>query len=697
MSLDDDARHLVSVAAVIGGRSPRAWLVHASGLPAGRVRVAARAAADAGVLVAEEGAYEFRHALLRQAVLDELLPDELVEFHSAVAQALEQHPEAAPGLDRVAELARHWDAAQEPTFALTWLVTAGKQAHEGYAYEAAVADYERALVWWDAVADPVVAAGADRSAVLLRAADAAREGGSLDRAGELAWSAIDEAFDLGVDRGVEAAGRAWTHLWDANRSYELSALAEKRVLPVLDRVEPQARARFLVGYVQYLAVNATPKEIRGPATEMIATLDLVDDPVLEARGHMVNAWCHEAYGEFDRVEAEYVRAADLARRAEAHGILVSVLANHAASKQWTPDFEGSIELLNAADGLIERYGLSRYRVAVNAMRNVALCLVGELAAARATVDAFDELHLRGIDRWTRTTCRARVALAAGDYDAAFAELTSVSDAELEDRETILDRITMRADALAWLGNLDAARQAVDQGQAALEEHREAYFHGLFALSAMRSEADAAAAASASGSLDRLEEAHARRRAVLASWYTTVSELHGSAGIVEAFSLGIDAEQARLANESAAEAATRAADQFEAFTMRYHATYFRWRAAEAMLGAGERVAATDVLKRARAVALERGFGGLETAMNQLARRHQLRLGPARTNVDGDAALSVRELEVLRLLVDGRSNPEIAEGLFVTRRTAAAHVSNILRKLDAASRVEAVSEALRRGYV
>jgi DNA-binding NarL/FixJ family response regulator len=76
---------------------------------------------------------------------------------------------------------------------------------------------------------------------------------------------------------------------------------------------------------------------------------------------------------------------------------------------------------------------------------------------------------------------------------------------------------------------------------------------------------------------------------------------------------------------------------------------------------------------------------------------LRLGPARTNVDGDAALSVRELEVLRLLVDGRSNPEIAEALFVSRRTAAAHVSNILRKLDAASRVEAVSEALRRGYV
>ena len=465
MSLDDDARHLVSVAAVIGARSPRAWLVHASGLPADRARAAARAAADAGVLVAEA----------RRVRVPARAPAPSRPRRTAARRAgrvpLTQSRTRSNSIPRpppASTASRNSPATgtprRSPTFALTWLVTAGKHAHETYAFEAAVADYERALVWWDAVADPVAAAGVDRATVLLRAADAAREAGSVERAGELAWSAIDEAFDLGVDRGVEAAGRAWTHLWNANRSYELSALAQERVLPVLDRVEPQARARFLVGYVQHLAINATPKEIRGPATEMIATLDLVDDPVLEARGHMVNAWCHEAYGEFDRVEAEYVRAADLARHAEAHAMLVAVLANHAASKQWTPDFEGSIELLDAADELIERYGLSRYRVLVNAMRNVALCLVGELAAARAAVDAFDELHLGGIDRWTRTTCRARVALAAGDYDAAFAELTSLSDAELEDRETILERITMRADALAWLGNLDAARDAVDQGQ-----------------------------------------------------------------------------------------------------------------------------------------------------------------------------------------------------------------------------------------
>ena len=315
MSLDDDARHLVSVAAVIGVRSPRGWLVHASGLPADRARRRHRAAADAGVLVAEAGAYEFRHTLLRQAVLDELLPDELVELHHVVADALEQHPEAAPGIDRVAELARHWDAAQEATFALTWLVTAGKHAHETYAFEAAVNDYERALVWWDAVADPVATAGVDRATVLLRAADAAREAGSVERGRRAGL--VGNRRGVRPRRGPRRRGRGPGVDPSVERQPFLRTVGARTGASapgVWIASNLQARARFLVGYVHHLAINATPKEIRGPATEMIATLDLVDDPVLEARGHMVNAWCHEAYGEFDRVEAEYVRAAELARR-----------------------------------------------------------------------------------------------------------------------------------------------------------------------------------------------------------------------------------------------------------------------------------------------------------------------------------------------------------------------------------------------
>jgi two-component system, NarL family, response regulator LiaR len=59
---------------------------------------------------------------------------------------------------------------------------------------------------------------------------------------------------------------------------------------------------------------------------------------------------------------------------------------------------------------------------------------------------------------------------------------------------------------------------------------------------------------------------------------------------------------------------------------------------------------------------------------------------------DKGLTQRELEILRLMVDGMSNPEIAKKLFVSRSTVKFHVSNILMKLGASTRTEAVSMAI-----
>ena len=70
------------------------------------------------------------------------------------------------------------------------------------------------------------------------------------------------------------------------------------------------------------------------------------------------------------------------------------------------------------------------------------------------------------------------------------------------------------------------------------------------------------------------------------------------------------------------------------------------------------------------------------------------GPARERAVL-AGLTPRELDVLRLVVAGRSNREIAGQLFITHRTATTHVAHILAKLDVQTRAEAAALAVRHG--
>ena len=68
-------------------------------------------------------------------------------------------------------------------------------------------------------------------------------------------------------------------------------------------------------------------------------------------------------------------------------------------------------------------------------------------------------------------------------------------------------------------------------------------------------------------------------------------------------------------------------------------------------------------------------------------------PGQANALGVDALTARERQIARLVVDRMTNPEIADALFLSPKTAETHLRNIFRKLDVSSRVE-VARAVER---
>ena len=66
-------------------------------------------------------------------------------------------------------------------------------------------------------------------------------------------------------------------------------------------------------------------------------------------------------------------------------------------------------------------------------------------------------------------------------------------------------------------------------------------------------------------------------------------------------------------------------------------------------------------------------------------------------DSDRVVTKREVEVLQLIADGCSTPEVAESLFISQKTVKNHLASIYHKLDARDRTQAVLQAVRLGIV
>jgi DNA-binding CsgD family transcriptional regulator len=161
---------------------------------------------------------------------------------------------------------------------------------------------------------------------------------------------------------------------------------------------------------------------------------------------------------------------------------------------------------------------------------------------------------------------------------------------------------------------------------------------------------------------------------------------------------VDAEAARLHGDPAP-ALWRAAAEAFAFGHVYEEARSRWRLAEALLATGDRMGAAEQASLAHEVAVRLGAVPLRTAVEGLVRRGRLDVtlpGIGRLP-EVSAVLTPREAEVLGLLAHGRTNKQVGAELYISEKTASVHVSNIIAKLGASGRTEAVAIAAQRGLL
>jgi DNA-binding CsgD family transcriptional regulator len=103
---------------------------------------------------------------------------------------------------------------------------------------------------------------------------------------------------------------------------------------------------------------------------------------------------------------------------------------------------------------------------------------------------------------------------------------------------------------------------------------------------------------------------------------------------------------------------------------------------------DRIKAAALLDESRQIALSLGLQPLASRIDEFRARYQARLGVK------PAGLTTRELDVLRLISEGRTNKEIAQALFISTHTVAVHVARVLQKTGTSNRTEAAAFATRR---
>ncbi len=693
--LDDTARQVVRTASVSGRKVAHDMLASASGLDQAALDEGLRRSVEMNVLVADRGSYAFRHALLAEAVYDDLLPGERVRLHGRYAAALSER--RARGT--AAELARHARLAMDLEVALDASIQAGREATEVGGPDEAAYHYQQAL---ELIEHPRLAqvCDIDVSKLVVSAAEALNASGDPERAAALIEEQLGRLPEAATD-----AERSRMLIAQANAVYLTETAIDPTVLSaealaLAPRGESPLRARALAAHARILASRGRYDEAHTVAMDALALAEQLDLNELASDAITTLSGLKKA-GPKEGLRAALV---DAVERAERTGAVMSELRGRfllgrsfedwgefEAAEEW---FRSAIATATTAGVPWAPYGFeSRWQLAwvmhVQGRWDDVLALTeitdpNPPPIPRAILDCVRLLveQARGGDvsreaqelrrLWEREGGIAIHAaelqiVAAGRGDDAAAVLAAYDDAVgvLSQiwHEWFSARIRLAAVTMAALAPLVPRMNAAERDRVVVDA-------------------------------DRL---HADGHQVLLR-YSDPSGHWGPEG--RAWVERLDAERLRLrwlagvdapSQEALVEGWREAAAVFAEFGHVHELARVRAGLAGILRASGDPAGAREIADQARTTARALGAKPLLEELRTLGSH------AVRSSESAPSALTARETEILALVAEGRSNGEIAKQLFISAKTVSVHVSNILAKLGAAGRTEAAAVARRRGLL
>jgi DNA-binding CsgD family transcriptional regulator len=617
--------------------------------------------------------FRFRHPLVRRAVYEAAAPAWRLGAHERCAEALAvRGAHVSSRAHHVERSAREGDAD-----AVAVLRDAGEEA-------ARLAPASAAHWFAEALRlQPANAPAGERIELLFARARALTAVGRFDDSRSALLEAI-EILPVGADALGARLARACA---GAETNLGLQDQARERLARALEQL-PDQDSREAVALMLELMVNALwrtrHEEMHEAGERAVAAARRLGDVPMTAAALAEFALAESLMGAADRAQAAHAEAARLV-----DSLADDELAGHLEAATWLAGVELYLDRYAEGEAHANRALAVGRATGQGELFLLMVATLGGLLRQRGKLAESAELLDGGIEaarllgnshalRWLLLG-RSAAALRSGDTDLALAtaqesvELSQAVDSSFHSSEGAADL----AAALLEAGEPDRAVELLLSAAGGEEltliagSPRARYLEVL---------------ARAWLALGRHAEA-GRAAATAQAWAASV-RLPMAVAWAERASAAVELEggdPGRAAARAIASAA--AADEAGAPV---EGALSRLLAGRALARAGDRVGATAQLRRAaddfRECGALRFCGETERELRKLGHRIQQRTrvgGPAGTALE---SLTERELQLAMLVFDRRTNPEIADELFLSQKTVETHLRNIFRKVGVTSRVE-----------